>query len=135
MPIGKSRLVRRTAILLSVWIACSQLLSSILPVHGVLDQKVYADEQPLAETAAADQDLSLWYQAPATNWETQALPIGNGYMGGMVFGGVEQERIQFNEKTLWSGGPGADPNYQYGIKDGAQLHVETIRQLLKRREN
>ncbi|WP_375102464.1 glycoside hydrolase N-terminal domain-containing protein [Paenibacillus sp. RS8] len=132
MPIGKSRLVRKTAILLSVWIACSQLLISILPSNGVLGPRVYADVQSAAETAAAaDQDLSLWYQAPATNWETQALPIGNGYMGGMVFGGVEQERIQFNEKTLWSGGPGADSNYQYGIKDGAQQHVETIRQLLK----
>jgi hypothetical protein len=50
--------------------------------------------------------LSLWYRQPATDWESQALPIGNGYIGGMVFGGVSEERIQLNEKTLWSGGPG-----------------------------
>ncbi|MDQ6423282.1 glycoside hydrolase N-terminal domain-containing protein [Paenibacillus sp. LHD-117] len=85
-----------------------------------------------AAAAAADPEsrLSLWYDEPAASWESQALPIGNGHMGGMVFGGVEQERIQFNEKTLWSGGPGADPNYQYGIKDGAQQYVDQIRTLL-----
>ncbi|MET7462224.1 glycoside hydrolase family 95 protein [Nonomuraea sp. NPDC005501] len=50
--------------------------------------------------------LTLWYDEPATDWETQALPIGNGPLGAMVFGGVATERIQFNEKTLWTGGPG-----------------------------
>lgn len=83
-----------------------------------------------AAAEPSDGRLSLWYDEPAESWETQALPIGNGHMGGMVFGGVEQERIQFNEKTLWSGGPGADPNYQYGIKDGAQQYVDQIRTLL-----
>jgi len=48
----------------------------------------------------------LWYAAPAslTNW-TAALPVGNGRLGAMVFGGIERERIQLNEDTLWSGGP------------------------------
>ncbi|HEY1663585.1 MAG TPA: glycoside hydrolase family 95 protein [Verrucomicrobiae bacterium] len=52
------------------------------------------------------QPWVLWYAAPAslTNW-TAALPIGNGRLGAMVFGGVERERIQLNEDTLWSGGP------------------------------
>jgi len=44
----------------------------------------------------------LWYRAPAREW-VQALPVGNGRMGAMVFGGVPQERIQFNEETLWDG--------------------------------
>lgn len=56
---------------------------------------------------APENKLSLWYRQPAINWETDALPIGNGLMGGMIFGGIEQERIQLNEKTLWSGGPGS----------------------------
>ncbi|UUN25661.1 glycoside hydrolase family 95 protein [Streptomyces sp. FIT100] len=56
----------------------------------------------------------LWYTAPATDWEREALPIGNGAMGAMVFGGVEQERLQFNEKTLWSGGPGSREGYAHG---------------------
>ncbi|MBB4937233.1 alpha-L-fucosidase 2 [Streptosporangium album] len=52
-------------------------------------------------------DLSLWYDRPATDWETQALPIGNGALGAKVFGGVASEQIQFNEKSLWTGGPGS----------------------------
>jgi alpha-L-fucosidase 2 len=49
-------------------------------------------------------DLKLWYKKPAARW-VEALPIGNGHIGAMVFGGVEQELIQLNESTLWSGGP------------------------------
>ena len=48
--------------------------------------------------------LKLWYNKPATTW-TEALPIGNGRIGAMVFGNVEEELIQLNEATLWSGGP------------------------------
>ncbi len=48
-------------------------------------------------------DLLLWYNQPAANWMTQALPIGNGRIGAMIFGGIEEEHIQFNDKSLWSG--------------------------------
>ena len=54
--------------------------------------------------AYAQKDLTLWYNQPATTW-TEALPVGNGRLGAMVFGGVENELIQLNEATLWSGGP------------------------------
>ena len=47
---------------------------------------------------------TLWYLQPAAKW-TEALPIGNGRMGAMIFGGVTDERIQFNEDTLWTGHP------------------------------
>ncbi len=55
--------------------------------------------------------MKLQYTVPANVW-TEALPIGNGRLGGMIFGGVHQERIQFNEDTLWSGPPvdGNNPN-------------------------
>lgn len=53
----------------------------------------------------------LWYNQPAEKW-VDALPVGNGRLGGMVFGGVEQERIQLNEDTLWSGRPKDKQNYQ-----------------------
>jgi alpha-L-fucosidase 2 len=46
----------------------------------------------------------LWYRTPATHW-TEALPIGNGRLGAMVFGGITNERLQLNEETLWSGHP------------------------------
>ena len=58
--------------------------------------------------------LRAIYHTPATNWESEALPIGNGYMGAMIYGTVNTELIQTNEKTLWSGGPGEDSQYNGG---------------------
>ena len=52
----------------------------------------------------AQQNLKLWYNKPATVW-TEALPVGNGRLGAMIFGGVNEELVQLNEATLWSGGP------------------------------
>jgi alpha-L-fucosidase 2 len=49
------------------------------------------------------QDLTLWYTQPAKVWSKEALPIGNGNLGAMIFGGVSKERIQFNEDSLWIG--------------------------------
>jgi alpha-L-fucosidase 2 len=69
------------------------------------------------------QDLKLWYTQPAVKW-TEALPIGNGRIGAMLFGGVDNDRIQFNEETLWSGGP---RSYS---RPGAYKYLDTIRQLL-----
>jgi alpha-L-fucosidase 2 len=69
------------------------------------------------------QDLKLWYNQPAVKW-TEALPLGNGRIGAMVFGGVENDRIQFNEETLWSGGP---RNYS---RPGAYKYLDSIRNLL-----
>ena len=45
---------------------------------------------------------------PDKAWEKYALPLGNGFIGAMVYGGVSTERIQFNEHSLWSGGPGSE---------------------------
>jgi alpha-L-fucosidase 2 len=45
---------------------------------------------------------TIWYQQPASKWE-EALAIGNGRMGAMIFGGIEKERLQLNEITIWSG--------------------------------
>jgi alpha-L-fucosidase 2 len=52
----------------------------------------------------AASDLRLWYRQPANEW-VEALPIGSGRLGAMVFGGVSSERLQLNENTLWGGGP------------------------------
>jgi alpha-L-fucosidase 2 len=67
--------------------------------------------------------LKLWYDRPAETWN-DALPVGNGQLGAMVFGGVELEHIQFNEETLWTGVP-----HDYA-HEGAVLYLEPIRQLL-----
>ena len=76
---------------------------------------------------AQQQELKLWYNKPSAKW-TDALPIGNGRLGAMIFGGVEQDRIQFNEETLWTGGP-RDYN-----RNGAYQYLPQIRQLLFRRQ-
>ena len=58
----------------------------------------------LSITFSHAQQLKLWYKQPASVW-TEALPVGNGRLGAMIFGGVQDELIQLNEATLWSGGP------------------------------
>ncbi|MBA4057794.1 MAG: hypothetical protein C0490_23970, partial [Marivirga sp.] len=64
----------------------------------------------LFSSAFAQNDLKLWYDKPARNWN-EALPVGNGRLGAMVFGKVNEELIQLNEETLWSGGPvNTNPN-------------------------
>ena len=65
---------------------------------------------------AADQPATnvLWYAKPATQWEPEALPIGNGRLGAMCFGGVDRERLQFNEESLWTGGANPGGGYDYG---------------------
>ena len=60
----------------------------------------------------------LWYAHPAQKWEN-ALPVGNGRLGAMVFGKTDEERIQFNEDTLWSGGP-----YSTTVKGGSKALPE-----------
>ena len=50
------------------------------------------------------QTLELWYRRPAREW-VEALPVGNGRLGAMIFGTIGRERLQLNEDTLWSGGP------------------------------
>ncbi|MEN8661020.1 MAG: glycoside hydrolase family 95 protein [Lentimonas sp.] len=62
-----------------------------------------ADFNFTEQASAPEEPLTLWYRKPATKWETEALPLGNGRMGAMVFGGVDRERIQFNEETVWDG--------------------------------
>jgi alpha-L-fucosidase 2 len=69
-------------------------------------QIVTADEKEAEITGSAsapESKFSLWYREPATQWMTHALPIGNGQFGGMIFGGIKKEEVQFNDKTLWSG--------------------------------
>ena len=66
----------------------------------------------------------LWYKQPAENWD-EALPIGNGRLGAMVFGGVHKERYQLNEDSVWSGGP-RQRNNKSAIKN-----LDRVRTLIK----
>ncbi|MDR6944014.1 glycoside hydrolase family 95 protein [Mucilaginibacter pocheonensis] len=77
----------------------------------------------VADAARSQTDLKLWYKQPAQKW-TDALPIGNGRLGAMIFGGAEEDRVQFNEQTLWTGSPRP---YE---RKGAVKYLPQIRQLL-----
>ena len=76
-----------------------------------------------AAPAQGSHPMELWYDKPAGKW-VEALPVGNGRLGAMVFGGTASERIQFNEDTLWIGEP---HDYAHA---GAVKHLPTIRKLL-----
>ncbi|MBE6657317.1 MAG: glycoside hydrolase family 95 protein [Ruminococcaceae bacterium] len=67
---------------------------------------------------------TLWYNQPASTWDT-ALPLGNGSMGAMCFGGTLQDRISLNDDTVWSGG------YLDRINPEAAASLQTVRQLLR----
>ena len=77
----------------------------------------------VAPALLAGPDLRLWYRQPATAW-VEALPVGNGPLGAMVFGGVAEERIAFNEDTIWTGQPRA---YH---REGAVAVLPELRRLL-----
>ena len=65
----------------------------------------------------------LWYRQPATRW-MQALPIGNGRLGGMVYGGTHEEHIVLNESTLWSGQPNLGQDKPFG-----RARLDSLRQM------
>ena len=80
----------------------SRRFSIVLTVFTILSFVLLLPE---ANAAKETKDLCLWYNGPADakRWSQQALPIGNGNLGAMIFGGVSRERIQFNEDSLWIG--------------------------------
>ena len=77
-----------------------------------------------ATYAADNYSEVLWYNSDAGETFTNAIPIGNGYMGGMIYGGVEKDVINLNEGPVWSGGPG-DNN-----KAGAADKLASVRDAL-----
>uniref|UniRef100_UPI003564EFDF glycoside hydrolase family 95 protein n=1 Tax=Draconibacterium sp. TaxID=1965318 RepID=UPI003564EFDF len=94
---NKSKLVLAIILVLSAWWSC--------------------------DTGGESTKFHLIYDEPADKW-TEALPIGNGRLGAMIYGEVQQEHIQFNEETLWTGEP-----HDYSHK-GASNYLDEIRQLL-----
>lgn len=76
------------------------------------------------QISVAQAPLKLWYQQPAKVW-TEALPLGNGRLGAMVFGRPDNELIQLNETTLWSGGP-----VKTGVNPDAPKYLEQVRGVL-----
>ncbi|MCL2487377.1 MAG: glycoside hydrolase family 95 protein, partial [Oscillospiraceae bacterium] len=106
----------------------------------------------VAEEGAELAMLKTWYNSPATYvpsvanlngsdaWSREASPLGNGFIGAMVFGGVDTDRILINEHTLWSGGPGASSTGTYnggtdgkGTRDNIQAALKNVRETLQQK--
>jgi len=66
----------------------------------------------------------LWYKQPAADWQEESLPIGNGRLGAMIFGGLGEDRVMLNDDTLWSGEPTDKTN------PSAVLALEEVRRLV-----
>lgn len=104
-----------------LWKAMSAALSAVMLATSVPSAAFAAVPAKTADvqTKAADEnELKLWYDEKAPDsyegWYRRALPLGNSGIGASVFGGITQERIQLNEKSLWSGGPSSSRNYNGG---------------------
>ncbi|TGE20876.1 glycoside hydrolase family 95 protein [Hymenobacter metallicola] len=74
------------------------------PVRAALLMLCWTTAPGAAARKPQPTPLRLWYDKPAANWN-EALPLGNGRLGAMVFGGPQRERLQLNEETIWAGGP------------------------------
>ncbi len=98
-----------------IYLGCFLTLTANHPAGGSRALAVQADSQP----------WRLWYDKPASEW-TEALPVGNGSLGGMIYGGIDREHIQFNEDTLWTGMPRDYSNPE------AYEYLSQIRELLVR---
>ena len=112
-----------------------RIISAILTLSMVVStgRTIFALDNKVNDSKVTNNnELRLWYDAPAEDsyngWEKWSLPIGNGHMGASIFGGVEYERVQLNEKTLWSGGPSKSrPNYNGGnIESNATVKVNGV---------
>jgi alpha-L-fucosidase 2 len=90
----------------------------VLLLPFVFTVTLYAQQKEIPElinTGSFNPATLLWYNAPAKKWD-EALPVGNGRLGAMVFGNNGEERIQLNEETYWSGGP-----YSTVVKGGYKV--------------
>lgn len=81
------------------------------------------DQTWTSSATSQNTPLTLWYRQPATQW-LEALPVGNGHLGAMMYGGVAEEVLQLNEDTLWAGEPYDSNNY------GAAPYLEAVRKLV-----
>ena len=108
-------------------------LTAMLPkasdLKEVNDSMQIFDDTALVQEGSVNQlPLKTVYDSPGTNFQSESLPIGNGFIGAAIFGGVESERILINEHTLWSGGPGADANYDGGKSNATvQTNVDNLK--------
>jgi alpha-L-fucosidase 2 len=93
----------------------SALPASLWGFQSGAPSKFHWTSRLTGEAPPPETPLALWYRQPAASW-VEALPLGNGRLGAMIFGGIESERIQLNEETIWAGYP-RDVNNPIALKN------------------
>ena len=119
------------------WRVLASACAAAMAVTSLPYMATQVNAEPVAATQqTGDNDLKLWYTSPADitkyyeGWQEKSLPIGNGGIGGTVFGGITRERIQLNDKSLWSGGPSTSrPNYNGGNLENKGNNGSTMTQI------
>lgn len=86
-------------------------LSGTASAVSTSDESKGPKDSPYSKKSA---EPTLRYDTPAASWERESLPIGGGALGASVYGTLASERLTFNEKTLWTGGPGSAEGYDFG---------------------
>ena len=117
----ESQLPRRRVLQLGGIVALSPLLTDFVASRPAAAAGFAGSAFRAAGAPVTVPDLSpksLWYRLPATDWQSQALPIGNARLGAMLYGAPEEEVVQFNEQSLWGGVNNYD-NALMGQPDGA----------------
>lgn len=131
---------------LSVALACSMVTSSSTIAFAAPTADTNGDETLKVTPKPSDESLRLWYDKPSSEgvnrfagananqevetWQQFTLPIGNGDLGANVYGEIESERLTFNEKTLWTGGPSSKrPNYIGGNLENKGRNGETVKEI------
>jgi alpha-L-fucosidase 2 len=101
LPSDFSNVPKRTSLAMRLIVLA---VVTLLPMPAALSQVVRAGRSVTATTNRSEAPLRLWYNSPAANnndgWVSQSLPLGNGYMGVNLFGGVQQDRLQITENSL-----------------------------------
>lgn len=100
-----------------------KLVITIITILSIMLSTKMLSGQIMANSKKLDPTTVIWYEHPADKWEN-AFPVGNGRLGAMVFGRTDEERIQLNEETYWTGGP-----YNQTRKGGRE-HLAEIRKLI-----
>ncbi|MFH8516220.1 glycosyl hydrolase family 95 catalytic domain-containing protein [Streptomyces gelaticus] len=108
-----SGMTRRTTVKTAIG-ATGALALGIPALSGTAAAAGTSDESASVAHTKKQTEPTLRYDAPAANWERESLPIGGGALGASVFGTLACEQLTFNEKTLWTGGPGSVQGYDFG---------------------
>lgn len=112
-----SKMTRSFSVVLQI--RCRVL--SVVLISMVLCLGCFFSSMPVT----ASPSLLMTYNKPGNSWESDSLPLGNGHLGITVLGGVVQDNIQFNEKSLWTGGPNSE-GYDYGFPNDTSAYGEKV---------